>query len=298
VTDRAIPSPSSDEVINALERTGYLLEQRVASQVRSLGFSVTTGRAFQDPDEGKSREVDVFAIKRAWGDPSKDIQVVVQLVIECKRSTGPYVVLGKKPTDWDRRHQPHSHTMPIRTVTWRDPQTDHPRTVQGMPTWNWLGLHALPSSPNRDNRKGVQLVRMNLQNKKWQADNSSIFESITVPLMKAVESFRPPLDTAEPPSYAILNLCFPVVVTSGELYYVDGEEVDPIAEQVEWVSLERDIKMKSMTGLFNMDVVTYDALDLYIADRVIAFSEEVAEEVARDPDRLKRGELDAPPADL
>ncbi|MFJ6388940.1 hypothetical protein ACIQJT_15170 [Streptomyces sp. NPDC091972] len=298
MTDRAFPSPNSDEVIGALERTGYLLEQRVASQVRSLGFSVTTGRAFEDPDEGKSREVDVYAIKRAWGDPSKDIQVLIQLVIECKRSTGPYVVLGRKPNGRDRSHQPHSHTMPISSVTWHDTQADHPRTIRVIPTWNWLGLHTLPSSPNLDSRKGVQLVRLNLQQNKWQTDNSSIFESTTVPLMKAVESFRPPRDTAEPPSYAVLNLCFPVLVTSGELFYVDGEEVAPIAEQVEWVSLERDIKMRSMTGLFNMDVVTYAALDLYLTNRVLAFSEAVAEEVARDPDRLKQGQLDAPPADL
>jgi hypothetical protein len=295
MTSRLIPSPSSDEVVGALERTGYLLEQRVASTVRSGGFSVTTGRAFQDPHEGKSREVDVFAIKRAWGEPTIDTQIQVQLIIECKRSTGPYVVLGKAPSGFDRRNRPYSHSMPIDSVRWPKGQKGNTHYFGGTSTWEWLGFHELPSSPNLDDRKGLQLVRMHLKGKEWQTDNSSIFESLTVPLMKAVDAFRPERDTTRPPSYALLCLCFPVVVTSGELFYVNGEEENPTAERVDWVSVERDIKMESLTGLFNMDIVTYDALDRYLRERVLRFSEAVAEEVAKAPERLKQWRLDSPP---
>ncbi|MFI9805037.1 hypothetical protein ACIHEJ_11830 [Streptomyces sp. NPDC052301] len=292
MSSRPFPSPTSDEVISALGRTGYLLEQRVASKARSAGFTVTTGKAFKDPDEGKSREVDVFAIKKVWEAPSRNILVSIQLVIECKRSDGPYVVLGRDPSVVDTHRQPYSHTMPVSQVRWLEYVDERSARQHGMQTWKWLGLHELPGSPNRDTKRGIQLVRMNLKNKEWNAENSSVFESLTVPLMKAVEAFRPQRDKAPEPRYAHLCLCFPIVVTSGELFYVNGEAEEPVAERVDWAPLERDIDMESMTGLFNLDVVTYSALDRFLQERVLLFSEAVGEEVAKEPDRLKQRELD------
>jgi hypothetical protein len=279
-------------VISSLERTGYLLEQRVARKVRSAGFTAITGKAFKDPEEGKSREVDVFAVRKVWDSPSKDVLVSIQLVIECKRSDGPYVVIGRTPNAMDTHRQPHSHTMPISQVRWLEYIGEQTARQHGMQTWKWLGFHELPGSPNHDVRKGVQLVRMNLKNKAWTAENSSVFE-LTVPLMKAVEAFRPPRDKNPEPRYAHLCLCFPIIVTSGELFYVNGESEAPAAEQVDWAPLERDIDMNSMAGLFNLDVVTYSALDRYLQERVLSFSGAVGEEVAKAPDRLKRRELEA-----
>jgi hypothetical protein len=292
MNSRPFPSPTSDDVISALERTGYLLEQRVASKVRSAGFTVVTGKAFKDPEEGKSREVDVFAFKEVWDDSSRNVRVSIQLVIECKRSDGPYVVLGRNPTVLDTHRQPHSHTMPVNQVRWLEYVDERSARQYGMQAWKWLGLHELPGSPNRDTQKGLQLVRMNLKNKAWSAENSSVFESLTVPLMKAVEAFRPSRDNNPNPKYGHLCLCFPIVVTSGELFYVNGEAEDPTAERVDWVPLERDIKMDAMTGLFNLDVVTFGALERYLQERVLLFSEAVGEEVAKDPDKLKQRELE------
>ncbi|MFJ2929485.1 hypothetical protein ACIPIU_31310 [Streptomyces massasporeus] len=292
MSSRPFPSPTSEDIINSLERTGYLLEQRVARKVRSAGFTATTGKAFKDPEEGKSREVDVFAVKKVWDAPSGNILVSIQLVIECKRSDGPYVALGRNPNVLDTHRQPHSHTLPIDQVRWLEYVGERTARQHGMQTWKWLGLHELPGSPNRDTRKGVQLVRMNPKNNAWTAENSSVFE-LTIPLMKAVEAFRPLRDKNPEPRHAHLCLCFPIIVTSGELFYVNGESETPAAERVDWVPLERDIDMNSMTGLFNPDVVTYSALDQYLRERVLPFSEAVGEEVAKDPDRLKRRELDA-----
>ena len=55
--------PGPDEIIQALKKSGYLMEQVVATQLENLDFHVHTNWAFRDPDEGKSREVDVRAFK-------------------------------------------------------------------------------------------------------------------------------------------------------------------------------------------------------------------------------------------
>ncbi|MFI9394862.1 hypothetical protein ACIG53_28755 [Streptomyces bauhiniae] len=293
MTERPIPTPSSDDVIAALERTGYLLEQRVAKKVRNADFFVGTGRAFKDPDEGKSREIDVHAYRRLFSNEARNITLGVRLLIECKKSTGPYVVLGREPAD--SGYPPHAHTMPIPSVRWELERKGNRVSYQSMTMWQWLGLHELPHSPNRDQRKGLQLVRMNLKGKEWQADNSSIFDSLTIPLMKAVEAFRPPRDrTSARPSYAYMELCFPAVVTSGELFYVDADAERPSAVPVDWISIDRDVNMEGMSGNFSMDIVTYDALSDYLTSRVNKFAEEVRRVVVSDAEKLLVREVSPP----
>lgn len=282
-------------MIAALERTGFLLEQRVAQEVRGAGFYAQTGRAFKDPEEGKSREVDVFAFKMIFQNERGNITLGVKLLIECKKSTGPYVVLGRNPSDTERKRPPHAHAMPIGRVRWEDRREENRVYLKSMSQWEWLGLHELPHSPSRDERRGVQLVRMNLKNKEWQADNSSIFDSLTIPLMKAVEAFRPERDRGSAvPNYAHMELCFPAVVTSGELFYVDVGVEAPSAERVEWVSIERDVDAEGLKGHFSMDVVNYEALGDYLR-WILEFSEEVKGVVSSNPERLVTRNI-SPPA--
>ncbi|MFI2414985.1 hypothetical protein [Streptomyces sp. NPDC018947] len=295
MADRNFPTPSSDDVIAALERTGFLLEQRVAQEVRAAGFYAQTGRAFKDPEEGKSREVDVSAFKMLFQNERGNISLGVKLLIECKKSTGPYVVLGRNLSVKERNFPPHAHTMPISTVRWEEGREGNRISYRSRSLWEWLGLHELPYSPSLDERRGVQLVRMNLKNKEWQADNSSIFDSLTLPLMKAVEAFRPSRDRSSVvPGFAHMDLCFPLVVTSGDVFYVDVEAEVPAAEQVEWVSVERDIDTESVKGNFSMDVVSHGALDGYL-NRVLGFAEEVRKIVSADPQALVTREVPPPP---
>jgi hypothetical protein len=293
MTERPFPTPSSDDVIAALERTGYLLEQRVAQKVRAAGFFTNTGRAFKDPEEGKSREIDVAGYKQLFANEERNITLGVRVLIECKKSSGPYVVLGRNLED--NRQPPHAHTMPINSVRWELEREGMRVSHQRMSLWQWLGLHELPHSPNRDGRRGLQLVRMHLKGKEWQADNSSIFDSLTLPLMKAVEAFRPPRDRSSVvPSHAFMELCFPAVVTSGDLFYVDADAETPSAVPVDWVPIDRDVNMETLSGNFSMDVVTYSALSDYLTSRVLAFADEVRDVVASNPKRLLIRDVPAP----
>ncbi|WP_432185965.1 hypothetical protein [Streptomyces sp. Tue6028] len=295
MSDRQFPTPSSDQVIKALERTGFLLEQRVAKKVSETNFYVYTGRAYKDLEEGKSREVDVYAFREFYANEGRVITVGVKLLVECKNSSGPYVVLGRKPSENERSMQPHAHTLPVDSVKWEERGDDGRIRYMRKSTWSWLGLHDLPHSPGRDERKGMQLVRMHMKSGEWHADNASVFDSLTLPLVKAVEAFRPIRDRSSGvPSYAHMHLCFPIVVTSGELFYVDAHADDPSAEPAEWVSIERDIDMVGVTGKFSMDVVSYSSFDSYLNDRVVKFAEEVAAVVSADPEKLRTHDISPP----
>src|SRR4051794_34728823 len=69
--------PSTDEIMAAIRDSGYLMEQEVATQLEGCGLHVRTNVAFEDPDEGKSREIDVAARKRVAHDDKAKLSAFI-----------------------------------------------------------------------------------------------------------------------------------------------------------------------------------------------------------------------------
>ena len=68
-------TPSAAEVAGALQASGYLFEQEVATSLENLGFHVETNSAFLDRELEKSRELDIRAVKVAYHDKANHLQV-------------------------------------------------------------------------------------------------------------------------------------------------------------------------------------------------------------------------------
>ena len=104
---REMPSmgaePSLDEIMAAIEESGYFMEQHVATQLERLGFQVTTNFAVEDPDEGKSREMDVRAVKRVAVAEQEKIAAFVELIVECKNTSNPFVFIARPKNERDLR---------------------------------------------------------------------------------------------------------------------------------------------------------------------------------------------------
>jgi len=75
--------PTPGQVIEALDASGHLLEQQVATELEALGYSVITNRAFTDVDEGKSRELDVWAHKYIFELDERRLWAGIHLLVEC-----------------------------------------------------------------------------------------------------------------------------------------------------------------------------------------------------------------------
>lgn len=98
--------PTSEQVIEAVSATGFLLEQEVYRTLLSYGYSADVSVAFIDPDEQKSREVDVLGTKRYFRHESEPAGFKVQLIIECKNPKWPYVVVGRNATAAEQCRKP------------------------------------------------------------------------------------------------------------------------------------------------------------------------------------------------
>lgn len=99
LTRTPAPSPHATDVDikDALLRSGYLLEYRVAKTLDRLGFAVSPNQAYPDPITGKGRELDVTAIT-AEG-VSADFRNILfpMLLVECVNNTAPVAFFTRRP---------------------------------------------------------------------------------------------------------------------------------------------------------------------------------------------------------
>jgi hypothetical protein len=83
---------TEDHIIDQIQRTGYPLEIEVSDLMERAGWIIFNNQPYLDEDEGKTREIDIYAIHETEADqfvtePKPRIFVGTDIVIECKKST-------------------------------------------------------------------------------------------------------------------------------------------------------------------------------------------------------------------
>lgn len=98
---------SETKVREWLELQGYAIEHRTAAAFTEFGFDARQGLTYRDPTEGKVREADVVAAASLTDD-----KVELHAVVECKRSTKPWVTRTTHPSAFRKGR---SRWIPIAT---------------------------------------------------------------------------------------------------------------------------------------------------------------------------------------
>lgn len=285
--DEAAQGPSYEDIESALNKTGFLLEHRVAKLLRDYRgaseatLEITVGDAYPDPESGKSREIDIYADVHEFinRDPEISIQVSVTLIIECKNSSGPFVLIGDHEVESPSRHD-------FALISF-DPFSPGFAGAKYSSLEYRLQLSHIPGLPTRDDFTGRQLLRMNRQGGAWKADNNAVFDSILYPLAKArqykvkyhkQQDEEHPLEVWQIPT---IRYIFPIVVTSGQLYTVDATDDNLQISQAGWASIRRTFSSNDLRGSFWADVVSFASWIDYLDARVARVFSNVKDAVTK-----------------
>jgi hypothetical protein len=103
---------SREKVLQWLNETGFPLEMAAASAFRQAGFEVQQSATYVDPQSEKGREIDVLA-----SDPDLIGYIDLSVVVECKSSTNPWVVLTSNDALAGYQRLRTCAVMPERTYT-------------------------------------------------------------------------------------------------------------------------------------------------------------------------------------
>lgn len=261
--------PGAQQILAALDRTGFILEYRLHQALKKLEFNSFLNHAFEDPDTGKSREIDVIASANNFVELPGGSKIIIDatIIAECKNYVDPLVVIGSNEGFGFQHAHPIITFDPLRIEFAKRRPRSHDELSRQLSLWN------LPSHSTKG-FIGSQLIKMHRKGGTWLASNDSVYDSIVYPLAKAVhaeetEARGSASDTWSLPTFAYH---FPVLVTAGKVFAVDVvEDEAPSVNPVIWAPLVRHFSDRA----FMMDVVTFDGIEGYVNERIFPLLDEV-----------------------
>jgi hypothetical protein len=113
---RSSPDPiSRAEARDALFRSGYLLESRLETRLQNAGYYVEANHNYPDPDTGKSRELDLYAMGAVKAGPGELDFIFNVFLIECVNNPQPLALITKEPQTAFLFHEDVRHAgLPVK----------------------------------------------------------------------------------------------------------------------------------------------------------------------------------------
>lgn len=264
--------PTSEQIIRALEKSGYLFENKIARMAESLGYHVESNWAFEDPDESTSREVDIRAFRRIESE-NKFLQVNIEMLIECKNSDSPIVFLktpkNKRELDYP---QPIEYIFPVKKYRRRIAPTLS-QEVGGFTRFALSKSHYY----YREGNKHTQFAKIVRKSSDWHANHDGIYDSLIIPQVKAIENRLAEVNKHLPfRDRTTVWLFFNVIVLRDHLFSVDlsGTALEPTPEGR--VSFVRHIRSRTLDGYYLTDFVT-EGYFANFAQEVQSFADSILE---------------------
>lgn len=282
-------SPKPEDIILAVKESGYLMEQEVASQLEALGFHVQTNRAYKDQDEGKSREIDVSAIKRIAHNEEKNISVFIEILAECKNNSNPFIFIGRQKNTLDNRRPPEEFFSTIK-YSLEKQIGPNARSVQDKPAFFHLALDKFHYG-YKESTKAVQFCQIDRKSGNWKVNHGGIYDAIFYPIIKALNTRKKEVSgrlSYSGPSN--IWFFFPIVVLSGDIYYIDSAQEKLEPTERDFVRFKREIDTTNLKGEFALDFIKQNSLENFISLNVNPLCDRLKYLVEQTPDDLlKRG---------
>lgn len=266
--------PSTLQMRKAIEKSGYLFEQKIAALMQKQGFHVDSSWAFKDPEQEKSREIDVKAIRRVRVDEPNKLQVFCEFLMECKNSDSPLVFLQTTKNERERKSlRPREYVFPISKYE----QPIDEKSFREIDAFTRLGLGSSHYYYSTE-LKATQFAKIIRKGGDWHANHDGVYDALILPQVKALEQRRK--EVRQPYTkgqWASIWLLFNVVVLRDHLFILDVNEDDGLPVSTGRVSFVRHVKTQDLDEHYLIDFVTEEYLGNYIeevnffADAVAAF---------------------------
>lgn len=263
--------PSGTQMRKALEKSGYLFEQKIAGLMQKQDFLVDSSWAFKDTEQEKSREIDVRAIRQVRRDEPNKIQIFCEFLMECKNSDSPLVFLQAKKNGREIKNpRPREYVFPI--SKYQKPISENSYTE--VDAFTRLGLGPSHYYYSTD-LKATQFAKIIRKGSDWHANHDGIYDSFILPQVKALEQRRNEVAKSYTQGqWTSIWLFFNVIVLRDHLFVLDVNEPDALPVSTGRVSFVRHVKTADLDEHYLIDFVTEKYLIDYLKE-VAFFAETV-----------------------
>jgi hypothetical protein len=223
-TGKKITQP---EIVEAIARSGYPIEQRVAKTIREHGYLVQTNPAYTDPETGKSREYDISAIQASMLGRSTTDAVWTLLVCECENNEQP-IVFFTSESALGFMNLKYSG-LPVKIISGN----------QLVPLWEFVGTKRFHHYGQGPVATQYCTFHRKSDSAPWVASHSDAHQTFLA-LVNAVEhGIEDHCNNWVPPSRSKerinLQFFYPLLVLQGDIYEAKIDESAPTIREVEHV---------------------------------------------------------------
>lgn len=268
-------NPTKEEILKAINDSGYLFEQEIASILESNDFYVYPNDAFIDIDEEKSREIDVMAYKRFYHNERKKISISVRILCECKNNTNPFVFVCRNKNSADNSYSPPNFLFPLNEYT--KPIKQEPGSYNIITGFQYYNLETVFPYSIIDT-KATQFCKIIRKGKDWSAFHDGIYESLLIPMIKCLEfNKKSDSDINKYNDWKNFKVYYPIIVLNSDLFSINTHIDAGIINKIDSISFTREINSKHYKDRYLVDFVTKDGLQNYIEKNIFSFMDKFVE---------------------
>lgn len=250
-----------EEAIESLERSGYLIENRIEDILINQAYIVDSNTYFPDPDTQKPREIDIIAYKYQILSDQMGM-IVTCLLIECVNNPQPFALIPKEQDPLDK-YSKTIHGVGIPSNIYQFIKKNGKSHAVGT---NLFKLKQIQENHHYNNlRTATQFcsfIRKKNESKEWMATHE---DSHYNDIKKICDATKYHIDQrldylSEIPIPKIVNLSmfYPVLVLQGQLYDVKTKS-DPITiEESPHLQLSRHSIINGEENIYTIDIMTED----------------------------------------
>ena len=115
--------------------------------------------------------------------------------------------------------------------------------------------------------KAVQFCRIDRRGKNWHADQGGLYDAIFYPMAKALASRKREMrESTRRSDWRYFWFFAPIVVTSGDIFFVDSTAATPVPEERNYITFKREIQSGNVKGTFSIDFIRQDQLEQFYSD--------------------------------
>jgi len=297
-TNQLGPGVTEEQVLNAVDTSGYPLQIHVTEIFRSKRsssqnepFQISEEWCFVDRDTNNLRNIDLLVTTRLHGwEPQPRVRPQLTVLVECKQSQLPYIF-------FETQNKVRLVDFPVIAGLHRDKITI--TTDDDRSSWRYTVIHALDLDDDHFQSDPPFCYNLSKCVRKGQGalelSGTDAYNSVVLPLVKALQHFkqvRTPPNTAY---YFDAHLAVILAVLDAPMVGVTIDSGRAILTASPWMRVLRHEHFDSRERvesekLWVLDVVHKDFLADYINVHLLPFAERFAERVLRHPVELATSE--------
>jgi hypothetical protein len=259
----ATTSISTNQMREAIQRSGYLLEQRVATVItKEWGFT-GTNPVFPDPDTGKSREIDIDAIS-ATQIYKKGFNFIFPILLcECVNNPQPLVFFAKE-SFLSFLHSAQVKVSGIPVKIWQKDGYISLSKFVGMEKFHHYCKGAVATQYCTFQLKKGKLPWMALHNEEQHDTFNSLIKALDYKIAEHFDSWHLP-QKADKEGINI-QIYYPLVILQGRLYSATLDKNQLILKKSKHIQFRKEffVTRTNEVETYQIDVINEEYLPSYL----------------------------------